>query len=231
MVEEEIRVGPEQIGIVGAEPLRLLEMALGAPPVSHTFGGLAEQRLEPYSLAQRGILRLGLCEPEEIVTALGLTGEARQAAHATEGEEGPAQSREGLAGLPGGLVVGAHDENDGLHEPGLGIARILLQQSGQVLQGGVEFMSALADRGPQEQDLRGRVRKPPPRCQGGLGIAVVAGVRLALAELDVPAGHRHGQRQIGRRAGELVTQAYATRRSHPRVSWAAVPGPPRRSRE
>src|SRR5687768_16078124 len=102
-------------------------MPLGAPPVSQTFGGLAEQRLEPDPLAQRGILRLGLCEPEQIVTALGLTREARQAAHAAEGEEGPTQSREGLAGLPGALVVGAHYQDDGLHEPGLGIARILLQ--------------------------------------------------------------------------------------------------------
>ena len=108
--------------------------------------------------------------------------------------------------MPGGPVVGAHDENDGLHEPGSGIARILLQQSGQVLQGPVEFVSALADRGPQEQDLRGRVRKPPPRCQGGLGVAVVTGVRLALAELDVPARHGHGLRHIGRCAGELITQ-------------------------
>ena len=67
-------------------------------------------------------------------------------------------------------------------------------------------MSALADRGPQEQHLRGRVRKPPPGFQGGLGIAVVTGVRLDLTELDVPAGHRYGPRHIGRCTGELVTQ-------------------------
>ena len=182
-------------------------MALGAPPVSQTFGGLAEQRLEPDPLAQRGILRLGLCEPEQIVTALGLSGEARHAAQAAEGQEGPAQSRERLASLPGGLVVGAHDEDDGLHEPGLGIARVLLQQAGQVVQGRVELMPALADRGPQEQDLRRRIREPPPGCQGGLGVAVVARVRLALAELDVAAGRRHGQRHIGRCAGEPVTQS------------------------
>jgi len=114
-------------------------MALGASPVAQTFGGLAEQRLEPYPLAQSGILRLGLWEPEQIVTALGLTG-GSQAAHTDEGEEGPAQSREGVAGLLGGLVVGAHYQDDGLHEPGVGIARIPLQQSGQVLQGSVEFM-------------------------------------------------------------------------------------------
>ncbi|MGI8426119.1 MAG: hypothetical protein ACR2M4_05885 [Actinomycetota bacterium] len=74
-------------------------------------------------------------------------------------KEGPAQSREGLAGLPGGLVVGAHYQDDSLHEPGLGIARIL-QQSGQVLRGSIEFMPALADRSPREQHLRGGSGSP-----------------------------------------------------------------------
>ncbi len=75
-------------------------------------------------------------------------------------------------------------------------------KSRQVLQGRVEFMPALADRGPQEQDLRRRVRKPPPRCQGGLGIAVVARVRLDLTQFDVAAGHRlrPRARSVGARA-------------------------------
>ena len=54
LVEEEIRVRPEEIGIVGAEPPRLLEMDLGALPIAHPFRGLAEQRLQAHLLGRRG---------------------------------------------------------------------------------------------------------------------------------------------------------------------------------
>jgi hypothetical protein len=40
-------------------------MALGAPPVSQTFGGLAEQRLEPQPLGLGGLLRLRLRQSEQ----------------------------------------------------------------------------------------------------------------------------------------------------------------------
>ena len=53
LVEEEIRVRPEEIGIVGAEPPGLLEMDLGALPIAHPFRGLAEQRLQAHLLGRR----------------------------------------------------------------------------------------------------------------------------------------------------------------------------------
>ena len=53
LVEEEIRVRPEEIGIVGAEPPGLLEMDLGALPIAHPFRGLSEQRLQAHPLGRR----------------------------------------------------------------------------------------------------------------------------------------------------------------------------------